>query len=114
MNVIDFECDTPTREAVEDIGDAVNRGGARSRSFRRRTPPDLSEPSTPGGKPGLEEQREGVRLMGFAYEAPVLDGTRVRLEPLEHRHAPDLAAAAEEDRGAYRFTWVPGAHEVEA
>ncbi|MFC9491732.1 GNAT family N-acetyltransferase [Streptomyces hydrogenans] len=52
--------------------------------------------------------------MGFAYEAPVLDGTRVRLEPLEHRHAPDLAAAAEEDRDAYRFTWVPGAHEVEA
>ncbi|MEW2118284.1 GNAT family protein [Streptomyces sp. NPDC005474] len=43
---------------------------------------------------------------------PVLEGSLVRLEPLDHRHAPDLAAAAEEDRGAYRFTWVPRAAEV--
>ncbi|WP_205325537.1 GNAT family N-acetyltransferase [Glycomyces sp. YM15] len=45
-------------------------------------------------------------------KGPVLQGDRVRLEPLEHRHAPDLAAAAEEDRDPYRFTWVPRAGEV--
>ncbi|MEV0428465.1 GNAT family protein [Micromonospora sp. NPDC050495] len=44
--------------------------------------------------------------------APLLDGERVRLEPLEHRHAADLARAAEEDRTSYRFTWVPTAGEV--
>lgn len=38
----------------------------------------------------------------------------MRLEPLDHRHAADLAVAAEEDRGSYRFTWVPRAAEVEA
>ncbi|WP_328472533.1 GNAT family N-acetyltransferase [Actinoplanes sp. NBC_00393] len=46
--------------------------------------------------------------------APVLQGRRVRLEPLDRRHAADLAAAAEEDRGSYRFTWVPSAAEVDA
>jgi RimJ/RimL family protein N-acetyltransferase len=44
--------------------------------------------------------------------APVLEGALVRLEPLEHRHAADLAVAAEEDRGSYEFTWVPRADEV--
>ena len=43
---------------------------------------------------------------------PVLHGERVRLEPLHHGHAADLAVAAEEDRGSYRFTWVPTAGEV--
>ncbi|MDX3136318.1 GNAT family protein [Streptomyces europaeiscabiei] len=52
--------------------------------------------------------------MGFTLEGPVLEGTLVRLEPLEHRHVADLAVAAEEDRGSYRFTWVPRAAEVEA
>ncbi|MFE6805045.1 GNAT family N-acetyltransferase [Streptomyces sp. NPDC057681] len=51
--------------------------------------------------------------MSFTLEGPVLEGTLVRLEPLEHRHAADLAAAAEEDRSSYRFTWVPTAAEVE-
>lgn len=32
---------------------------------------------------------------------------------LDRRHAADLAAAAEEDRGSYRFTWVPTADSVE-
>lgn len=36
----------------------------------------------------------------------------MRLEPLEHRHAADLAMAAEEDRDTYAFTWVPRADEV--
>ncbi|MBG0565581.1 GNAT family N-acetyltransferase [Actinoplanes aureus] len=44
---------------------------------------------------------------------PILEGRLVRLEPLDHRHAADLAAAAEEDRGSYRFTWVPVAAEVD-
>jgi N-acetyltransferase len=44
--------------------------------------------------------------------AAVLEGDLVRLEPLDHRHAGDLAAAASEDRASYRFTWVPTAAEV--
>ncbi|BAJ26715.1 putative acetyltransferase [Kitasatospora setae KM-6054] len=50
--------------------------------------------------------------MGYRLEGPVLEGTRVRLEPLEQRHAPDLARAAEESRDSYGFTWVPRADEV--
>ncbi|GAA4573205.1 GNAT family N-acetyltransferase [Planotetraspora kaengkrachanensis] len=50
--------------------------------------------------------------MSFKLEAPVLEGALVRLEPLDHRHAPDLAVAAEEDRQSYGFTWVPRADEV--
>lgn len=49
---------------------------------------------------------------GARFEAPALDGTLVRLEPLGHRHAADLAVAAEEDRASYGFTWVPTAAEV--
>ncbi|MFF4830620.1 GNAT family N-acetyltransferase [Streptomyces sp. NPDC001315] len=52
--------------------------------------------------------------MSFKLEGPVLEGALVRLEPLEHRHAADLAVAAEEDRGTYAFTWVPRADQVEA
>ncbi|WP_213450346.1 GNAT family N-acetyltransferase [Rhizomonospora bruguierae] len=43
---------------------------------------------------------------------PVLEGDLVRLEPLAHGHAADLAVAVEEDRAAYAFTWVPTAAEV--
>ncbi|GAA0903456.1 GNAT family N-acetyltransferase [Virgisporangium aurantiacum] len=43
---------------------------------------------------------------------PILDGALVRLEPLDHRHAAHLAAAADEDRTSYRFTWVPTAADV--
>jgi RimJ/RimL family protein N-acetyltransferase len=50
--------------------------------------------------------------MSFRLEGPVLEGALVRLEPLTHRHAPDLAVAAEEDRSSYGFTWVPTATEV--
>ncbi|MBT2676607.1 GNAT family N-acetyltransferase [Streptomyces sp. ISL-14] len=52
--------------------------------------------------------------MSFELVGPVLEGALVRLEPLGHRHAADLAVAAEEDRGTYAFTWVPRAHEVGA
>ncbi|MER5714609.1 GNAT family protein [Streptomyces sp. NPDC002132] len=50
--------------------------------------------------------------MSFRLEGPVLEGALVRLEPLEHRHADDLAVAAEENRGTYAYTWVPRADEV--
>src|ERR1700729_2872203 len=45
-------------------------------------------------------------------DVPVLEGSLVRLEPLAVRHAEDLAAAAEEDRGSYDFTLVPRGSEV--
>ncbi|WP_371476974.1 GNAT family N-acetyltransferase [Kitasatospora sp. NBC_00315] len=50
--------------------------------------------------------------MTFTLDGPVLEGAIVRLEPLEHRHLPDLAVAAEEDRSSYGFTWVPTADQV--
>ncbi|GGU05930.1 GNAT family N-acetyltransferase [Streptomyces coeruleorubidus] len=50
--------------------------------------------------------------MSFALEGPVLEGSLVRLEPLGHRHAAELARAATEDRESYAFTWVPDADEV--
>jgi N-acetyltransferase len=40
---------------------------------------------------------------------PALSGALVRLEPLSAAHIPDLTEAAEEDRAAYGFTWVPRA-----
>jgi len=51
--------------------------------------------------------------MSFRLEGPVLEGTLVRLEPLAHRHAADLAVAAEADRRSYGFTWVPRPGEVD-
>lgn len=50
-------------------------------------------------------------LLG-SLTTPVLDGDLVRLEPLDHRHAADLAVAAAENRESYRYTWVPAAGEV--
>lgn len=52
--------------------------------------------------------------MTITLTGPVLEGTLVRLEPLEQRHAADLAVAAEEDRGTYAYTWVPRAEETAA
>ncbi|WP_035796665.1 GNAT family N-acetyltransferase [Kitasatospora mediocidica] len=51
--------------------------------------------------------------MSFTFEGPVLEGSLVRLEPLDQRHAVDLTSAAKEDRSSYGFTWVPEAAEVE-
>ena len=51
--------------------------------------------------------------MSLLFEVPALSGQLVRLEPLASRHAADLAIAAEEDRSAYGFTWVPRRHEIE-
>ncbi|GLW70963.1 N-acetyltransferase [Kitasatospora phosalacinea] len=50
--------------------------------------------------------------MGYRLEGPVLEGALVRLEPLEQRHAAELAQAAEEGRDSYGFTWVPRADEI--
>jgi RimJ/RimL family protein N-acetyltransferase len=52
-------------------------------------------------------------MMSFLPDVPVLLGSSVRLEPLSMRHAEDLAVAAEEDRSAYAFTFVPRARGVE-
>jgi RimJ/RimL family protein N-acetyltransferase len=52
--------------------------------------------------------------VGFELKAPLLTGESVRLEPLGHRHAADLAVAAEEDRASYAFTWVPRADQMGA
>ncbi|GAA2749323.1 GNAT family protein [Kitasatospora cinereorecta] len=52
--------------------------------------------------------------MEFRLDGPVLEGALVRLEPLEHRHAADLAAAVAGDRSSYGFTWVPAPEEVGA
>lgn len=41
-----------------------------------------------------------------------MEGTLVRLEPLGPQHIAGLAAAAEESRDSYAFTWVPTAPEV--
>jgi RimJ/RimL family protein N-acetyltransferase len=46
--------------------------------------------------------------MSFQLVGPtVLDGRFVRLEPLDHRHVADLAAAAAQSRESYGYTWVP-------
>ncbi|GAA1679307.1 GNAT family protein [Glycomyces endophyticus] len=50
--------------------------------------------------------------MAFPHDCPVLAGYLVRLEPLGHSHAADLAEAAEADRAPFGFTWVPRADEV--
>jgi N-acetyltransferase len=56
--------------------------------------------------------REEVPV-GTLRDVPVLHGALVRLEPLSSRHAAELALAAEENRGAYNFTWVPRADEID-
>lgn len=50
--------------------------------------------------------------MRRSFDVPALDGSLVRLEPLSAGHVPDLAVAAEEDRGSYAFTLVPRADTV--
>jgi N-acetyltransferase len=51
--------------------------------------------------------------VGPLRDVPVLQGALVRLEPLSGRHGADLAEAAEEDRRAYGFTWVPRRDEID-
>src|ERR1700687_4947589 len=51
--------------------------------------------------------------MNCLADVPVLCGPLIRLEPLSMSHREDLAVSAEEDRGAYRFTRVPRAGEVD-
>ena len=47
-----------------------------------------------------------------SLDVPPLSGSLVRVEPLSTAHVPDLAEAAEENRGSYGFTWVPRAADV--
>ncbi len=51
--------------------------------------------------------------MPTSFDVPELRGRLVRLEPLDPRHAGDLAAAASEDRSTYAFTVVPTGDAVE-
>jgi N-acetyltransferase len=51
--------------------------------------------------------------MDLLLGLPSLQGRLVRLEPLSRSHAADLEIAAEEDRGAFDFTWVPRRSEVQ-
>lgn len=89
----------------------------RHSAYSRRTEgPGALSGSGKRGEIRSTERGRCARLPGvtFILRGPVLEGTLVRLEPLEHRHAPELAVAAEEDRDTYAFTWVPRAHETEA
>ena len=43
-----------------------------------------------------------------SHDSPVLTGTHVRLEPLEHSHLSGLLIAASADRSLYQFSLVPG------
>jgi RimJ/RimL family protein N-acetyltransferase len=52
--------------------------------------------------------------MALVLDGPVLEGSLVRLEPLERHHAADLAAAAAVDRDSYGFTLVPEPDQVHA
>jgi RimJ/RimL family protein N-acetyltransferase len=48
-----------------------------------------------------------VKILPMAYEDTELHGRHVRLEPLAHRHADALLAAASVDRSLYRWSPVP-------
>jgi RimJ/RimL family protein N-acetyltransferase len=52
--------------------------------------------------------------MQLSLDGPALEGSLVRLEPLEHRHAADLAEAAAQNRDSYGFTLVPEPDRVAA
>lgn len=52
----------------------------------------------------LERPRDAVRTDA---SPPRLAGKHVRLEPLRHRHIPELVEAAGADAGLYRWTPVP-------
>jgi hypothetical protein len=43
----------------------------------------------------------------MGIKALVLTGKHVRLEPLEHRHVPGLAAASAGDASLYQWSPVP-------
>jgi RimJ/RimL family protein N-acetyltransferase len=49
--------------------------------------------------------------MAIAFETPTLRGDAVRLEALGLEHVDALFAAANEDRAAYDFTYVPSTRE---
>ncbi|WP_432967504.1 GNAT family N-acetyltransferase [Dactylosporangium sp. CA-233914] len=50
--------------------------------------------------------------MTFRLVGPPLAGRLVRLEPVEDRHAEDLAEAAGGDRGTFGWTWMPRPEEI--
>ncbi|WP_433199737.1 GNAT family N-acetyltransferase [Dactylosporangium sp. CS-047395] len=52
--------------------------------------------------------------MTFRLVAPALEGRLVLLEPLDDRHAADLAEAGGGDRDSFGWTWVPRPEELPA
>lgn len=98
--------ETPGGAPVELL--SVHRDGSRGRPAARRAP---VAPAASGAHP-IRRPPQEQGPMTFTLDGPVLEGAIVRLEPLEHRHLPDLAVAAEEDRSSYGFTWVPTADQV--
>jgi RimJ/RimL family protein N-acetyltransferase len=102
-------------------GAAVVRGGPRrddspGEGEGRHVRADPAQGRVPGLRSGTDLQRAARMTIfeDFPAHAPVLEGTRVRLEPLDKRHGADLAVAAEEDRAAYGFTKVPRGWEMPA
>ena len=72
-------------------------------------PPGASGRRRPGSR-GWKTERAAAAM---GMEDLVLQGRHIRLEPLEHRHASGLAAAAAVDPSLYRWSPVPQG-EVEA
>lgn len=52
----------------------------------------------------------GAASTGMPSEGPVLQGTHVRLEPLQYMHADGLLAAAAVDSSLYRWSPIPQGH----
>jgi RimJ/RimL family protein N-acetyltransferase len=77
-------------------------------------PEDLRDlaPRRSGNLPSQGANARSDEEARVHVNVPVLEGSLVRLEPLAARHAQDLAAAAEEDRGSYGFTLVPRGSEI--
>jgi RimJ/RimL family protein N-acetyltransferase len=66
---------------------------------------DIHPPPSVRSVPG-ETNPSGGRRPG-EHGGVILHGRYVQLEPLDLHHAPDLLAAATEDRASYGFTAVP-------
>src|SRR5258708_12109002 len=56
----------------------------------------------------LRRRRDSLHTGTMGPEGPVLPGTHIRLEPLDHRHVGGLVAAAAADPSLYH--WSPFPH----
>jgi N-acetyltransferase len=74
----------------------------------------VRQPAEAMPKQGATARRDEEVHMVAVLDVPVLEGSRVRLEPLGPQHASALAVAAEEDRSTYDLTTVPTALEMDS